>query len=202
MNKKINLLGLLFFLSFLSLHAQMSYYYRGEKIQLTINRNYIHIIADNEFIKSSSANELFQRLNLELDGSKSVQDLVKLRLNSKPDMLEYSKLVELLKQNEQIKHVFPFFGRGDATPIGTSDIFYVKLKEVRDTMLLRMIVQEQNVKIVEQIPYMPLWHILSIRNSTLSNSVDATNYFYETGHFEAVDPAFMFHFRTSLLFFL
>ena len=118
MNKKINLLGLLFFLSFLSLHAQMSYYYRGEKIQLTINRNYIHIIADNEFIKSSSANELFQRLNLELDGSKSVQDLVKLRLNSKSDMLEYSKLVELLKQNEQIKHVFPFFGRGDATPIG------------------------------------------------------------------------------------
>jgi len=125
MKKKINLLGLLF-LSLLSLHAQMSYYYRGEKTPLTVDRNYVHIIADDEFIKSSSARELFQKLNLELDDSKPVEGLIKIRIKSAPEMPEYSKLVELLKQNEQIKHVFPFFERGDAMPIGTSDIFYVK----------------------------------------------------------------------------
>jgi len=143
MKKKLNLLGLLFFLLFLNLNAQMLYYYRGKKIPLTVDRNYVHIIAVDEFIRSSSTDELFQNLNLELDDRKPVQGLVKLRLKSEPDILEYSKLVELLKQNEQIKHVFPFFERGDAAPIGISDIFYVKLKEVGDTILLRMITQER-----------------------------------------------------------
>ena len=126
MKKKTNLLGLLFCLSFLSLHAQMSYYYRGEKTNLTVSRNYVHIIAVDEFIRSSSANELFQKFNLEVDNSRPVEGLIKVRIKSTPEMPEYSKLVELLKQNEQIKHVFPFFERGDAMPIGTSDIFYVK----------------------------------------------------------------------------
>ena len=197
MNKKINLLGLLFFLSFASLKAQMSYYYQGEQVKLTVNRSFVHIIADEDLIKSSSSNQLFQRFNIELDDSNQVQNMVKLKLKSVPEMQEYSKIVEVLKQNEQIKYVFPFFERGDAPPIGTSDIFYVKLKEITDTTLLKKIAEEQNVQIVKQVPYMPFWYILSVQNSNLGNSIIATNYFFETGHFEDVDPAFMFNFKPN-----
>ena len=182
----------------MSLNAQTFYYHKGEKINLTVDKNYIHIIADDEFIKSSNINQLVQNFNLEFDNSKPIQGLVKLRLKSESEMPEYLKLIESLRQNEQIKHVFPFFERGNATiPIGTADIFYVKLKEVRDTILLRKIAEQQNVQIVKQVPYMPQWYILSIRNSALRNSVYATNYFYETGNFEDVDPAFIFNFRTN-----
>ena len=30
------------FLSFTGLHAYMSYYYHGEKVNLTVDRNYVH----------------------------------------------------------------------------------------------------------------------------------------------------------------
>ena len=197
MGKKINLLSFLFFLSFASLNAQMSYYYKGEKIKLTVDRNFVHIIADEDFIKSSSLKQLFQRFDIELDSSSRVRDMVKLRLNSMPETQEYSKIVEALKQSGQIKYVFPFLERGNVPSIGTSDVFYVKLKEIADTTLLKKIAEERNVQIVQQVPYMPLWYILSVRNSNLGNSIIATNYFFETEHFEDVDPAFMFNFKSN-----
>ncbi|MCL2313135.1 MAG: S8 family serine peptidase, partial [Firmicutes bacterium] len=110
---------------------------------------------------------------------------------------EYIAIVDTLKENEYVHKVLPFFERGNAPPIGTSDFFYIKLKGAEDTIQLRQIAEGQNVQIVKQVPYMPLWYILTIRNSTLNNSIDATNYFYETGYFEDVDPAFMFNFRTN-----
>ena len=42
MKKKILLLGLSLFLSFTGLHAYMSYYYHGDKVNLTMDRNYVH----------------------------------------------------------------------------------------------------------------------------------------------------------------
>ena len=42
MKKKIKLLGILFLLSLVSLNAQTFYYYKGEKINLTVDRNCIH----------------------------------------------------------------------------------------------------------------------------------------------------------------
>jgi|GEM_PF-1024335 len=197
MKKKVDLLGLLFFLSFVSLNAQMSYFYKGEKIPLTVDRNYVHVIADENFIKSSNSTQLFRSFNLEQSDSKPVEGLVKLRSKSKLSVSEYSEMIKSLKQNEQIKHVFPFFERGNADPIGTSDVFYLKLKETRDITLLKNIAEQQNVQIVKQVPYMPLWYILSMQNSAFGNSIDASNYFYETGYFDDVDPAFMFNFKTK-----
>jgi len=199
MKNKINLLCVLFFLFFVSSNAQVPYfyYYKGKKINLTVDRNYVHIIADDEFMKSSSSSQLFKKFNIELNNSKRVQDMVKLKFKSIPDMQEYSKFIESLKENGQVKHVLPFFERGVAPPIGTSDIFYLKLKDEKDTVLLQKIVEQQNVQIIKQVPYMPQWYILSIRNSIFCNSIDATNYFYEIGYFEDIEPAFMFNFKVN-----
>ncbi len=198
MKKKVNLLCLLFFLSFVNLHAQMSYYYKGQKVNLTLNRNYVHVIADDELLKSFDSNQLLQKFNIEQINNKQTQGIIKLKFKSTPVMQEYSEAVEFLKENKQVKYVLPFFERGDTlSPIGTSDIFYLKLKEEKDTTLLKKVAAQQNVQIIKQVPFMPLWCILSIRSSTLGNSVDATNYFYETGHFEEIDPAFMFNFSTN-----
>ena len=103
MKKKINLLSVLFLLSLVSLNAQTSYYYKGEKINLTVDRNYVYILADEHFIDSS-----FQRFNMEFANANQKQGMVKLKFKSVPAIQEYSKTVELLKQNQQIKHVFPF----------------------------------------------------------------------------------------------
>ena len=62
MNKNIYLLGLLFFFSFLSLNAQMFYYYQEEKIKLTVDRNFVHIITDEDWIKFSTISKITHRI--------------------------------------------------------------------------------------------------------------------------------------------
>ena len=44
---------------------------------------------------------------------------------------------------------------------------------------------------------MPLWYILSVQGSGFRNSIEASNYFFETGYFREIDPAFMFNFAPS-----
>jgi len=195
--KKITNLFFLFLLVFVNSNSQTSYfyYYKGQKVNITVDREYLNIIADNEFLHSSNSNKLFQELNIKQDDSLSIQGIVKLKFKTKPDQTEYSEAVNILKQNEYIKYILPFFERKGTSPIGTSDIFYVMLKEIKDTILIRNIAEQKNVQILKQVQYMPLWYILSIQNSTFENSLEATNYFFETGYFEDVDPAFMFNFR-------
>jgi len=197
MKKKVVFLSILFFLSFLGVNAQMSYYHRGEKMPLTVDRNFVHIVADEDFLRSSGSSRLFQNYHLEWDDSEPLQGMMKLRLNSATEMSDYSAIVEFLKQNEQVRNVFPFFERKGAEPIGTSDIFYIHLKNVGDSTLLRKTAERLNVQVVRQVPYMSLWYILSLKNSAFNNSIEATNYFFETGLFEDVDPAFMFNFRPN-----
>jgi len=103
------MLNVFVFLSCMSLHAQISYYYKGEKIPLTVDRSYVNVIADEDFIKSSRSNQLFQSFNLERDESVPVQEMVKLKFKTAPEMTEYTRVVESLRKNENIKKVFPFF---------------------------------------------------------------------------------------------
>lgn len=42
-----------------------------------------------------------------------------------------------------------------------------------------------------------MWYVLSLGNSDFDSSVAASNYFYETEHFDGVDPGFMFDFSTK-----
>jgi hypothetical protein len=127
------------------------YYYQGNKVGLTVDRDYVYIMAEDGFTKSASTGLLFQKLNLELDETKPVEGLAKLRINSTLGMQEYSDLIDSLKQDDRITHVFPFFERGDAEPIGTSDIFYVKLKAEGDTALLRQVAAEHSVQVIKAL---------------------------------------------------
>jgi len=196
--KKFNVLNVLLFLSFTGVYAQMSYYYRGEKVPLTVDRNYVHIIADEDFMKSPASDHLFQSFNMERSDSKPAAGyMLKLKFKSAPEMAEYSRIVSSLKQDGQIRHVLPFFVREGAEPIGTSDIFCLKLKDIKDTAMMRRMAEEKGVQIVSQIQYMPLWFILSLRNSAFAHSIEATDYFYETRLFADIDPAFMFHFKPN-----
>ena len=180
--------------------ATCYYWYSGEKIPLTLNTEYVNIVADDASLKSSKTGSSFQGLDLvQEDGARS-GNVVKYRLTSKSTATDYSKLIKDLKQNKQIKHILPFFSRGaNAQPIGTSDIFYLKLKDEKDFATLKLLAEEQKVQIVKEVPYMPLWYIMSIHNSSFGSSVDASNYFYETGHFADVDPAFMFDFKPNVI---
>ncbi len=178
-------------------NATYYYWYKGEKIALTLNSNYVNVVVENDLAKSASTQSLAQSYSLIQEENERCGNIITLKLATKTVSSEYEKLVADLKQDERVKHVLPFFNRGAATPIGTSDIFYLKLKTVNDIATLEALTKEQNIRIVKEVPNMPLWYILSIQNSSFESSVAASNYFYETQKFEEVDPAFMFDFKPS-----
>lgn len=94
--------------------------------------------------------------------------------------------------------LLPFFERGSGVePIGTSDIFYLKLKNSEDIALLRKMADKLGVQVIGEIPHTPRWYTLSILGSEFDSSIEASNFFYETGQFEDVDPAFMFDFKPN-----
>ena len=71
------------------------------------------------------------------------------------------------------------------------------LKTPADIARLQEVAERHGVQIMRQIPYMPLWYILSVQGSGFRNSIEASNYFFETGYFREIDPAFMFDFSPN-----
>ena len=140
-------------------NATYYYWYKGEKIALTLNSNYVNVVVENDLAKSASTQSLAQSYSLIQEENERCGNIITLKLATKTVSSEYEKLVADLKQDERVKHVLPFFNRGAATPIGTSDIFYLKLKTVNDIATLEALTKEQNIRIVKEVPNMPLWYI-------------------------------------------
>ena len=142
MSKKIILLASTVCVLFsVGLQAQSpySYYYKGQKINLTVNETYLHIIADNAFLSSPSASSLFELLDLEVENPNvssfpNNQTMVKVKFKSPLQQYMYDAIVNNFKYYANIKKVLPFFEYGEE-PIGTSDIFYVKLNSLNTNIL-------------------------------------------------------------------
>lgn len=192
---------LFIFIAFISvgLYAdnETFYYYKGIKISLQINRNLVNVLpSDGSIVNSSGI--ISRHFDVEGNISSASGNLVKLKFKTIPEQSEYIKITDSLVQTGFAKKVFPFFMRNNgASPIGTSNIFYLKLKDTKDSTLLTEKVKTQNVHIIKRVPYLQDWYILSIQNSMFKNALEASNYFYETGLFAEVDPAFMFDFAPN-----
>ncbi|MFZ4739539.1 MAG: S8 family peptidase [Bacteroidales bacterium] len=200
MNKIFYTVGILFFFSAFLLNAQSNYYYyyKGEKIYLTLDKNYLNITTFENFDKSTISNFNFKDFNLEIDSSlNQTLKFAKLEFQSTPTDIEYFQKINSLKLTQNIRNVSIFFKKNDLTAIGTSSVFYVKLKSINDSTTLQQIANQKNVQIIRQLPYMPLWYELSLNPTTIGNSIELSNYFYETGFFADIDPSFMFDFRNN-----
>jgi subtilisin family serine protease len=196
MKKRIVQIVIVLIIATFSLSAQQTYYYyQGCKINLTVDSTYLNIIADSELQKSLDSSSISRNLEIERDSGLKNQQMLRLKFKTVLNEQEYLNAINTLKENLQVKYIFPYFKRQDAEPIGTSDIFYIKLKDIKDVGTLENLVRQQNMKILQQVAYTPLWYVVSIQNSDFSNAIDASNHFFETGLFENTDPAFMFNFR-------
>ena len=88
---------------------------------------------------------------------------------------------------------------GDSgTTVEMSNRFYVQLYDSKtDIKKLQDVAKKTNTIVSGQVPYMPDWYELIVCNSSIDNSLEMANYFYETGLFKDVDPGFIFNFTTS-----
>jgi subtilisin family serine protease len=186
------------------------YWYKGQKIPLTLNQEYVNLICSNSRTNDLQLKTLSENHDVEMESLNSANNIFKVKFNAtQSKTLNYQSRIDELKKVSGVDEITPYYERGiGKEPIGTSDIFYVRLKGVDqydlpielqeyDTTSLMELCEEHGVRILRSVDYMPDWYVLSITGSDFDNSVDAANHFYESNLFADVDPAFMFNFQAN-----
>lgn len=79
--------------------------------------------------------------------------------------------------------VSPCYKSENGDNIAITPYLNVKLKKAADYTLLEKAAKENNLTIVSQDQFMPLWYILSVTTATNGTSLDIANKLYESGQF-------------------
>lgn len=182
------------------------YWYKGERVNLTVNKEYLNLVVDTALVKPSDVPAFCKEYGLEAETSLDDNGMFKGKIKrGNQQEFDYQLLVDDLRRDYRALFVLPFFDAGrDGFPIGTSQFFFVQLKELSpegtpfhakeyDVDALMEEAQRHGVRIVKEVAYMPDWQMLSIEGSAFETAIEAADCFYETGRFEEIDPAFISH---------
>lgn len=187
------------------------YYYKGEKVPLSINTKTISISFEgensistfkslkNNFNKTSEIIEDKTRTIVNaIDNNAEKRKNIKtyyIEISTKTELSkkEYLNQIESLKKYNNTLMVSPTYKNKENTEFGLSNNFYVKLKNQKDIKLLYKKAKEFNIEILGHNQFMPLWFTLSIKTPQNYNALNLANIFYETELFESTEPAFIYH---------
>ena len=177
-----------------TLFAQSDYYYyNDEKIFLTKAYQQVNIVTVNAFDENSLNESEVQEFSMNTEKeirNGEYKKIANIEFTTTPNsQSEYNQKINELKSINNIEGVYPYY-LYNGNIIGTNNFFVVKLKQASDISLLQNVASQKNVDIIRQRTYLPLWYILSTNTSTTENSVELSAFFYETGYFDAVEPAF------------
>jgi len=171
--KKIKIIiGVVSIFSFASLTSAKEFYYfhNGIQIPLLINKDSVCVyreINNKDGQKTFSAETISKTQNEKLE-------------------------------NESITSVEYIIQEREGKQVKMSNMFYVQLFDpINDVEVLRNTADKTNTIVNGSIPNMPDWYELVVNHSKINNSLEMSNYFYETGLFKNVDPGFIFDFSHS-----
>ena len=183
MNVKRYLMMILFIIS-CSIYtiAQDYYYYKGNKIPLTLNEKKVCVsmskdnkdvsdkIRANIQILDTIRDETFETFII------THSDFKKLTAQ---DFWEEDAKSVILTSSYYIKNNKEVFA---------SPYFYVKLKKEEDIDLLTSYAEKYRFTIVRQNSFMPLWYILAVTKDCDKNVLECVNSLWESGDFAASEP--------------
>lgn len=172
------------------------YYYNGEKQYLQLNPNFVFISSVNKLnnvnfvdIKASIIRQNRESKNSILKNKLSeTNDFFYSEVSFENDTLNYISKINKIKKLKDIEIVSPYFCNSNLSKIGLSNFFYVKLKTLPDTILLKSLARKNNAVIIEQDRFMPLWFMLSCTRESELNALELANVFYESSLFEYSEP--------------
>lgn len=160
-------------LCLLSLYGMAEYYYyQGEKVTININKDSV-IIYTPSMLRTGNIIPNFQSMIIK-------------RTQATQLLLDESMSVS------SVGYII-----GDTITRKMSNHFYVKLFEEADTTILKEVVEETKTVLLGQVPYMDNWYKIMVAYSIYNNTLDMSNYFYETGYFADIDPGFVFEFAPN-----
>ncbi|MDD3267672.1 MAG: S8 family serine peptidase, partial [Burkholderiales bacterium] len=174
------------------IQAQDTYYWYADK------QKELSTISNRMFVLVKNANDtMIVKRQIENNGY-NVEPFKQITINIIPFRLStiptnYWTIIEAHNttsnlSDTNIDYSAPFFLTQDSTVIGLSHLFYVKLKNSDDVILLESIAKENNVSILGNNQYMPLWFTLSCSKESTGNALQMANLFYESKLFSASEP--------------
>jgi len=190
---------------YLTINAQeTSYYfynYKGEKVYLSLNTSCAFIsLKEQQLPENIKKSNIVKAKELKSDKSDKKQYknrkgknrfYTELNFNNKMSDKQYLHLLSDIKSENKDAIISPYFRLENSDTIGLSNFFYVKLKAIADTVLLRQKAELMNCIIMEEDAFMPLWFVLSTTESSNFNAMECANIFYESGLFQAANPDLM-----------
>ncbi len=108
----------------------------------------------------------------------------------------FSENMNFFREIEDVKSIE--YVIGNTHPVMVSNLFYVQLKNSGDFSKLEEIAKITNSTILVNEENFLNWYTLRNDNKMLT-SIEASNYFWETGLFKNVDPGFIFNFKYNML---
>ena len=173
------------------------YYYKGKKVELEIDKSKIDVFTDIDFELNSLNNLGLKKSYFNNPKRKSNNKKVTIELEKGIKKDEFLSKIKLLTNKKGVRNHSLYYKRKNATPIGTSNIFYVKLKKETDIEILNKISKKHKVTVIHQNKFMHLWYKLQVDNKNKKSTIELSNIFFETGLFEDIDPNFMFNYNTK-----
>ena len=188
---------------------EVYYYYKSERIYLPIDPTVISVsmrgqhtldelraqLETGERLQYTSQNNIWASIENTDPDNNAIDSLYYTEIKfSRP--LSQERRIEIKQRIEKIpsvQMVAPALLSNNGDPMGISNNFYVKLKQESDFGILVELAERSNIKIRGRDRYMPLWYVLSCDQNSNLNSIDAANYFYESGLFENTEPEFILH---------
>lgn len=172
--KKILIFGIFLYIS-LRINAKAAYYYyNGERVPISVSDDSIRVYS-------------LDKIETNRDGKKEFV------FSSRISPMNYNQGNESLSISSKEYIVLG----DDGHMIQMSNRFYVQLFDSNDYQKLLQIADEVHAEIIGPVSYTKNWYKLVVNNSKIDNSLEMSNYFYETGLFKNIDPGFIFNFRPS-----
>ena len=177
----------------LSTNLEYYYYYRGKKIPLKVHPTKRYVVVEeggSESVKplgfkeeqnSYYVNKTQRGYIVDVDTAQTIK--VSSNLNT----------LNSLTQNDNIVAIEYVIGDSILTPV--SNEFYVKLKKLSDISLLEKYAKAIGCELEGAIESDNYWICLTSNKNSMLNSLEASNFMYETGHFAKVDPGFLLKFE-------
>lgn len=169
------------------------YYKKGIQKPITIDKSKVNIIVSNSFAKSSVDNLTPKNFDLKNTNTET-EKWATIDFGSQLNDVEFLQKVNTLRNNPNIIAVGHHYKDKNNETVGTSNLFYIKLKKADDVALLQQQALAKNVVITGLVGQDPLWYGLKTTKQTTATALETANQFFATGLFDEIDPGFILRF--------
>ena len=161
--------------------AQDYYYYKGNKIPLTLNENKVCISIPK--VKKSSERIL---ANVSILNKIKDEDF-DIFVIDKSDSVKLTSR-DFWEEYAEFAIITPSYITTEKVEVFSSSYLSVRLKREQDSTLLSSYAERYGLRIVKQDSFMPLWYVLVLTQDCERNTLECANTLWESGDFAASEP--------------